>query len=130
MEVILHHTSHYTAAQIRYMLHLCRLSQDGTGVRSVELAAAMAVSRPSVHNMLHTLSGMDIIRWESFGLAHLTAQGLALAARYQRGYALLSQTLDALCGADAIGEHAVCTLLAELSDAQLTRLCGRGHPAI
>ena len=44
-----------TPAAIKYLLVLDDLCREGKGVRSVEIAARMNVSKPSAHSMLQSL---------------------------------------------------------------------------
>ena len=44
-----------TPAAIKYLLVLDDLCREGKGVRSVEIAARMNVSKPSAHSMLQNL---------------------------------------------------------------------------
>lgn len=45
-----------TASNIRYLLTMKELDRDGCGVRCVDLASALNLSKPSVHNMMDTFS--------------------------------------------------------------------------
>ena len=108
-----------SASQIRYLISLYRLSGEGVGVRSVELAATLGLSRPSVHNMLRVLCAMELLEQESFGLAHLTERGRALAEKYVSCLGLLKARMHTVLGANAVREGALCALLADLSEAAL-----------
>lgn len=50
-----------TASNIRYLLTMKELDRDGCGVRCVDLASALNLSKPSVHNMMDTFSELGII---------------------------------------------------------------------
>jgi Mn-dependent DtxR family transcriptional regulator len=58
------------------------LDRDGCGVRCVDLASALNLSKPSVHNMMDTFSELGIISKTSYGVAHFTDSGNDTARRY------------------------------------------------
>ena len=112
----------FTFSQIKYIICLYRLSQDGYGVKNVELAGALGFSKPSVHNMLKSLGELGIVRQETFGLAHLTDEGRTLARKYEICYRLLEQNMRDLCGDGAASENAICGLLADMPLANIDEL--------
>ena len=96
------------------MICLYRLSHGGCGVKNVELAGALGFSKPSVHNMLRSLSDLGVVTQESFGLAHLTVRGRVLAEIYAHCYVKLEASMTELCGRGAASENAICGLLADM----------------
>ena len=120
----MHHAVRFTGAQIRYILWLHRLSRGGCGVKNVELAEALGLSRPSVHQMLKSLGDLGVVRQETFGLAHLTAGGRALAQKYAVCHALLEEKMADLCGGGA-SEAALCGLLADMPPETIDSLCAQ-----
>ena len=125
----MHHAVRFTGAQIRYILCLNRLSRGGYGVKNVELAEALGLSRPSVHQMLKVLSDLGVVRQETFGLAHLTDGGRALARKYAVCYALLEEKMADLCGQGGVSEAALCGLLADMSPQSTDRLYASQAPS-
>lgn len=115
----------FTFSQIRYMICLYRLSEGGCGVKNVELAGALGFSKPSVHHMLRSLSDLGVVTQESFGLAHLTARGRALAEIYARCYVKLEAKMNELCGRGAASENAICGLLADMPWERIDELSRR-----
>ena len=73
-------TRKLTSAKIRYLSVLYELSRDGTGVRSVDVARELNVSRPSVHSMMEKLRTEGYIKKSSYGAAYLTERGENTAA--------------------------------------------------
>ena len=112
--LVLDNTGKFTFSQIRYIICLYRLSQKGCGVKNVELANALGLSKPSVHHMLRSLAELGVIRHEAFGLAFLTEEGRALAQKYACCYATLERKITELCGSGAASENAICGLLADM----------------
>ena len=104
-----------TISQIRYLIYLYRLSQGGCGVKNVELAASLGLSKPSVHNMLRSLNELRLVSQEAFGLAHLTDEGYSLAQRYAACFAVTERKMAEAFGHGTVSESAVCGVLADMS---------------
>ena len=96
------------------MISLYRLSQGGHGVKNVELASALGFSKPSVHNMLKSLTELGVVKREIFGLAFLTEKGRSLAQKYAYCYTVLERKIFEICGSGSVSENAVCGLLADM----------------
>ena len=69
-----------TAAMRKYLNILKEIDPSGRGIRSIEVARALQVSRSSVHTMMDRLSEMGYINKEHYGIVYLTEKGLAAAA--------------------------------------------------
>ena len=115
----------FTASQIRYIIYLYRLSHSENGVKNVELAEALGLSKPSVHTMLKTVAARGVISHEWFGRAYFTEEGHILARKYTVCYAILEQTITALCGAETACENAVCAQLAWMPQDKIDALYNR-----
>ena len=116
------HDLKFTVSQIKYLVALYRLSQNGCGVKSAELAYALGVSRPSVHNMLKSLADLGMVQKEFFGVAFFTDAGRAYAQKYAVCYAVLEQKMTEICGRDAASENAICGLIADMPPEKLDAL--------
>lgn len=112
----------FTFSQIKYIICIYRLSQNGYGVKNVELASALGFSKPSVHNMLKSLSGLGVVRHEIFGLAFLTEKGRSLGEKYTYCYGFLEARISEICGIGAVSENAVCGLLADMAPEKINEL--------
>ena len=75
-----------TAAHIRYLLVLLRLTAANGHTRCVDLAAALELSPPSVHNMVDTMTALGLVKKGTRGAVSLTEYGSRTAERYQRYY--------------------------------------------
>lgn len=124
-EVTMTESMRLSASGIRYLLAMHALEKAESGVRSAELAAALGVSRPSVHNMMNTLQGLGLIDKGSYSSARLTDAGRALAQRYGRCLGAAASLLGEDLPADAGMQSALCALLAEMPEANLDALCAR-----
>lgn len=114
-----------TASNIRYLLTMKELDRDGCGVRCVDLASALNLSKPSVHNMMDTFSELGIISKTSYGMAHFTDSGNDTAHRYGHYYEIVSESLR--CMFPDIGDlqMAVCSLLSEVPQDSLEHMSRR-----
>ena len=66
----------------RYLNVIRELDPSCRGVRSVDVAAKLNVTRSSVHAMLRRLSGMGYISKEYYGIIYLTGQGMHVSEKY------------------------------------------------
>ena len=64
-----------TAAHIRYLLVLLRLTAANGHTRCVDLAAALELSPPSVHNMVDTMTALGLVKKGTRGAVSLTEYG-------------------------------------------------------
>ena len=104
----------FTLSQIKHLICLYRLSANGCGVKNIELANALGLSKPSVHYMLKSLSDLGMVAQEAFGLAHLTEVGHAMAQKYAFCYVVIERKITELCGNGAARENAICGMLADM----------------
>ena len=84
-----------TPASIRYLLVLDDLCREGRGVRSVEIAARMNVSKPSAHSMLQNLCQAGLVEKERYGTVFLTPEGRRAAAEYAACFGPLCRRMQA-----------------------------------
>ena len=115
----------FTFSQIRYILWLHNLSHGEHGVKNVELATALGVSKPSVHNMLKSLAELGVVKQETFGLAFFTDEGLKLAKKYSHCYLILEKKLSEVCGSGSVSENAICVLLSDMPYGKVDELYGK-----
>ena len=72
-----------TAANIRYLLAIEDLDRDGKGVRCVDVAQALGITKPSVHSMVDSMKDMGLLEKPHYGVIRLTDLGRSTADRYQ-----------------------------------------------
>lgn len=114
-----------TAANIRYLLAIEDLDRDGKGVRCVDVAQALGITKPSVHSMVDSMKDMGLLEKPHYGVIRLTDLGRSTADRYQvyfqticRHFAqFLPQRQDVLAAAFA--------LLSELKLESVVEMCTR-----
>ena len=114
-----------TAANIRYLLAIEDLDRNGKGVRCVDVAQALGITKPSVHSMVDSMKDMGLLEKPRYGVIRLTDLGRSTADRYQvyfqticRHFAqFLPQRQDVLAAAFA--------LLSELKLESVVEMCTR-----
>jgi len=112
----------FTLSQIKYLICLYRLSANGCGVKNIELANALGLSKPSVHYMLKSLTDLGMVEQEAFGLAHLTDDGCVMAQKYAFCYVVIERKITELCGNGAASENAICGMLADMPPETINNL--------
>ena len=107
------------------LLVLLRLTAANGHTRCVDLAAALELSPPSVHNMVDTMTALGLVKKGTRGAVSLTEYGSRTAERYQRYYhsaaALLRQGFPELTEPQTM----ICQLLAQVPEESLAGLCDR-----
>lgn len=114
-----------TAANIRYLLAIEDLDRDGKGVRCVDVAQALGITKPSVHSMVDSMKDMGLLEKPHYGVIRLTDLGRSTADRYQVYFQticrhftqFLPQRQDVLAAAFA--------LLSELKLESVVEMCTR-----
>lgn len=111
-----------SASAIRYLLALKALGHNGGGIRSVDIAVALGLSKPSVHNMMKTFDEMGLVSKNAYGAAYLTRLGKEIADRYGRYYDSVSELLQKSFPDAGNVDAAVYMLLSELPEESLDGL--------
>ena len=114
-----------TAANIRYLLAIEDLDRDGKGVRCVDVAQALGITKPSVHSMVDSMKDMGLLEKPHYGVIRLTDLVRSTADRYQVYFQticrhftqFLPQRQDVLAAAFA--------LLSELKLESVVEMCTR-----
>lgn len=68
-------------AKVRYLAVLYDLDPQGRGLRSVQIAERLNVTRASAHSMLGKLRALGFINMERYGIIYLTYEGQKAAQR-------------------------------------------------
>ena len=110
-----------TAANIRYLLTMKDLSDDGSIIRNTTLAYHFQYKKSSIHAMLKHLAAIGMIEKDGSNIIHLTAKGADTAERYQRYYGQIDTMLQQFFPEFAQRENAVLALLAEIPEQDLQR---------
>ncbi len=110
-----------TASHIRYLLALNRLD-TGCGIRSVDVAKDLNLTKTSVHKMMNTFLSLSYIEKVPNGLVYLTPYGSRQAEAFGKHHRHLKQKLFGSGHGDATADMAIYAFLAQLSDASLAAL--------
>ena len=118
-----------TNTNVRYLLTIYKLIQENGKARSIDIAIALGLARPTVHRMLCTLSEMGFICKQPRQSIQLTEKGLDACKAYQLQYDTLCQFLNQTLGLPLFEarESAFC-LLNTLSDACIEKLLALNSP--
>lgn len=119
-------TKTLTASNIRYLLAVKELGRADGGARCIDIAAALKLSKPSVHNMMDSLSRSGLICKNAYGMVYFTDAGREAAERYARYYSAVAAMLARNFPNTAELHDAACLLLSEIPDVDLETLCTRG----
>lgn len=69
------------AGQCKYLIALYHLSRENSVVKSIDIANALSVTRPSVSRMLKCMSNLEFINEDYSSNVTLTEKGLEAAKR-------------------------------------------------
>lgn len=119
-------TKTLTASNIRYLLAVKELGRADGGARCIDIAAALKLSKPSVHNMMDSLSRSGLVCKNAYGMVYFTDAGREAAERYARYYSAVASMLARNFPNAADLRDAACLLLSEIPDVDLETLCMRG----
>lgn len=114
--------SKLSATHIRYLLLIKKLSESGYGVRGIDLVKELGVKKPSVHSMLRTLTGMDLIDKKPQQAACLTEYGIQMAEKYEAFYNAVLSVLMKYLSEDEIAPEAICSMIAGMTEESLIKL--------
>jgi Mn-dependent DtxR family transcriptional regulator len=112
-----------SASNIRYLIALNALDKEG-GIRCVDIAEELGVTRPSVHRMVEMLCDRDLVKQAKYGMVFLTKEGRELAARYAEYYDIVCGFLcQKLTLPPEDSKNAAFALLAGIPDERIENMC-------
>ena len=117
-------------SRIRKKVSPAAVASAVPGIRSVDIAAALGLSKPSVHNMMKTFDEMGLVSKNAYGAAYLTRLGKEIADRYGRYYDSVSELLQKSFPDAGNVDAAVYMLLSELPEESLDGLGGEKESGI
>ena len=119
-------TKTLTESNIRYLLTMKELGRADGGARCIDIATALKLSKPSVHNMMDSLSRSGLVCKNAYGMVYFTDAGREAAERYARYYSAVAAMLARNFPNTGELQDAACLLLSEIPDVDLETLCIRG----
>lgn len=114
-----------TQANIRYLLAIESLNRNDSGVRCVDVAQALGITKPSVHSMMNTLKQLSLLEKSRYGMIHLTEEGKRAARRYQGWFNSISHHFAPLLTDERDVTVVACALMAELPEGSMQTMCER-----
>lgn len=114
-----------TQANIRYLLAIEALDRNDSGVRCVDVAQTLGITKPSVHSMMNTLKQLSLLEKSRYGMIHLTEEGKRVAQRYQGWFNSISHHFAPLLTDERDVTVVACALMAELPEGSMQTMCER-----
>lgn len=122
-------TGKMTPSKENYLKVMLGLSSEG-GIRSIDIATALGVSKASVSNMMNVLRDEGYVTKEKYGVVTLTESGKNVAANIKRRYEVLRRFLHYVLGVEAgiaaedacHMEHLISSETADCMDRKLEKL--------
>lgn len=113
-----------TASQINYLITVYRLNGDDTGIRCVDIAKALGISKPSVHTMMKTLSSMKLVKKTKYGNVFLLQDGINTAAQYSKYYEIVHNHFEkSFCFSPMQAKRLALAVLSELPLENIQNMC-------
>ena len=106
------------------------LSKQGGGVRSIDIATMLGVSKPSVSHAMKLLREDGYIAMDRYGTVTLLDKGAQIATRIYERHTVLSKMLERLGVSPEVAKEDACKLEHDLSDESFTRIKEHFHKVI
>lgn len=98
-----------------YLESILVLSQKGGGVRSVDIAARLGVSKPSVSHAMKLLREDGYIAMDRYGTVTLLEKGFEIANRIYERHTVLTKMLEGLGVPPEIARADACKMEHDIS---------------
>ena len=105
-----------------YLEAILRLSQKGGGVRSVDIATMLSVSKPSVSHAMKLLREDGYIAMDRYGTVTLLDKGAEIANRIYERHTVLTTMLESLGVPSEIARDDACKMEHDISDESFARI--------
>lgn len=110
-------------ASENYLEAILRLEDDNRSVRSIDVAKAMEVSRPSVNKALGVLKKAGMVEQQPYGRITLTDLGRAKAQEVNNRHETLREFLINVLGVDAeTADNDACRMEHVVSEQTMSKL--------
>lgn len=107
----------------------CCLNRGG-GVRSIDIATMLGVSKPSVSHAMKLLREDGYIAMDRYGTVTLLDKGAQIAMHIYERHTALSKMLERLGVSPEVAKEDACKLEHDLSDESFTRIKEHFHKVI
>lgn len=105
-----------------YLEAILILSKKGGGVRSVDIATMLGVSKPSVSHAMKLLREDGYIAMDRYGTVTLMEKGEAIAARIYERHTVLTKMLEGLGVSPAVAKADACKMEHDVSDESFEKI--------
>lgn len=105
-----------------YLEAILVLSQKGNGVRSVDIASMLSVSKPSVSHAMKLLREDGYIAMDRYGTVTLLDKGAEIANRVYERHTILTKMLESLGVPSDIAKTDACKMEHDISEESFERI--------
>ncbi len=105
-----------------YLETILRLSKQNGAVRSVDIAAMLGVSKPSVSHAMKLLKEDGYVAMDRYGTVTLLEKGLEIATKVYERHTVLSNMLQNLGVPEAIAKADACKMEHALSQESFEKI--------
>lgn len=105
-----------------YLEAILVLSQKGNGVRSVDIASMLSVSKPSVSHAMKLLREDGYIAMDRYGTVTLLDKGAEIANRVYERHTVLTRMLESLGVPSEIARADACKMEHDISEESFERI--------
>jgi Mn-dependent DtxR family transcriptional regulator len=105
-----------------YLEAILVLSKSGDGVHSVDIAARLGVSKPSVSHAMKLLREDGYIAMDRYGTVSLLEKGSEIAERIYERHTILSQMLESLGVDPEVARADACKIEHDISEESFERI--------
>ncbi|GAB6105215.1 MAG: metal-dependent transcriptional regulator [Blautia sp.] len=105
-----------------YLEAILVLSQKGNGVRSVDIASMLSVSKPSVSHAMKLLREDGYIAMDRYGTVTLLDKGAEIANRVYERHTILTKMLEGLGVPSDIAKTDACKMEHDISEESFERI--------
>ena len=105
-----------------YLEAILVLSRKGGGVRSVDIATMLGVSKPSVSHAMKLLREDGYIAMDRYGTVTLLEKGEEIAMRIYERHQVLTKMLEGLGVSEEVAKADACKLEHDISDESFEKI--------
>ena len=113
-----------------YLEAILRLSEKNSEVRSVDIAAMLEVSKPSVSHAMKLLREDGYIAMDRYGTVTLLEKGAVIARRIYERHLVLSSMLQSLGVSPETAMADACKMEHDLSEETFNALCRHAEKSV
>lgn len=105
-----------------YLESILVLSKKGGGVRSIDIATRLGVSKPSVSHAMKLLREDGYIAMDRYGTVTLLEKGEEIAMRIYERHQVLTKMLEGLGVSEEVAKADACKLEHDISDESFEKI--------